>query len=265
MKVSEPILFILFGLVMAFIITMLLRDWLRKKRVVTSLANRPQHNDEQFARAYSRDPKRADIAVRARRVLSKNLEMDLSGLTPSDRLNDDLNAELSMNPDLFWELEAEFRIKIGVDDFETFEQTMERLVTFQDLVEFLQRKISEPQPETPAPDEDEKPSRSYELSIRSIPVLCIGGFLIAIVGIVVQKRAVMNLGGLIFISGVAIWGFANGGEFLRHIIKAVRGTSLKEIAARPVPFILFTCLALFFLWMGCTLSWGILKNLLSFK
>jgi acyl carrier protein len=265
MKASDLTFFIFFGAVSAFILTMLLRDWFGKKRTVTLLTTRSQNNDDQFAHAYFADPKLADIAVRARRVLSNNLKMPLEGLTPGDRLNDDLAAELPANPHLFWELEAEFGIKIGLEDWETFEKTLERLVTFQDLVEFLQRKISEPPPDTPGENEDDKPSRAYEFAIRSIPILCIGGFVIAVVGILMGKGTAMNLGGLIFVSGIAVWGFANGGEGLRNIIQAVRGMSFKEIGARPLPLIFFTCLALFFLWMGCIVSWGILKNLLSSK
>src|SRR5437899_702382 len=111
MKTSESMAFIAFSGVAAFIITMISRDWHRKKRTVSSLATRAQRPDEQFGRGFFSDPKRADVAVRVRRVLSNNLKMPLDGLTPSDRLNDDLNAELPANPHLFWELEAEFGIK----------------------------------------------------------------------------------------------------------------------------------------------------------
>ena len=120
-------------------------------------------------------------------------------------------------------------------------------------------------PEPPGEDEIEKPSRAYEFAIRSIPVLCIGGFLIAVVGIVVQKRTVMHLGGLIFLSGFVVWGLANGGELLRNIIQPARGASSKDIATRTLPLVLLTCLALFFLWIGGTLLWGILKSALSSK
>ena len=264
-KTSELIVLIGVGVVAAYVVTMMLRDWRRKRRTIASLAARLQHDDEQFGRAYFNDAKRADIAVRARRVLSKNLKMPLNGLTPNDRLNEDLNAELSLNPDLFWELETEFGITTGIDELEAFEKTLERLVTFQDLVEFLHARMCEPPPERPAADEDEKPSRTYELGIRSIPILCIGGFLIAVAGIIAQKKSVMNLGGLIFISGIAIWGLANGGELLRQMVQSIRQGSFKEIAARPLPFVFLTCLALFFLFLGGMFAWGILKNVLSPK
>src|SRR5436189_4234319 len=123
MKPSECIAFIAFGGVTAFIITMMVRDWRKKKRTVTSLATRAQHSDEQFGLVFFSDPKRADIAVRVRRVLSSNLKMSLDGLTPSDRLNDALDAELPANLHLFWELEAEFGIKTDVEDFDSHEKS----------------------------------------------------------------------------------------------------------------------------------------------
>jgi hypothetical protein len=266
MKTWEPIILIGVGVVATYVVTMTLRDWRRKRRAIASLAVRLQHDDEQFGRAYFGDAKRADIAVRARRVLSKNLKMPLNGLTPSDRLNEDLNAELVLDPDLFWELEAEFGIKTGIDDdMEAFEKTLERLVTFQDLVEFLHARMSEPPPQTSRAEEEEKPSRAYEWGIRSIPVLCIGGFLMAVAGIIAQKRSVMNLGAMIFLSGIAIWGLANGGELLRQMVQSIRQGSLKEIGARPLPFVFLTCLALFFLFLGSMFLWIIFKKVLSPK
>lgn len=264
MKTPELLFFIFFGVVMAFVISMWVRDRLKKRRTVASLEARTQHNDDQFARFYP-DPKRANIAIRARRVLANNLKMRLDGLTPSDRLEDDLNAELPINPHLFWELEAEFGIQTDVEDLDAHGKTLERLVTFQDLIDYIECQISEPQPPTPGADENEKSSRAYGLAIRSIPILCIGGFLTAIAGIVAQKKPLLNLGGLIFISGFAVWGLANGGEMLRGLIQSVRGPNRREIVTHPWPLILLTCLALFFLWIGGTFLWGILKNILSSK
>lgn len=159
--------------------------------------------------------------------------MPLEGLTPSDRLDDDVNAELPANPDLFWELEAEFGIKTDVDDLDSHAKTLERLVTFQDLVVYLERRIADRSPEILVANEDEKSSRTFDFAIRSIPVLCIGGFLTAVVGIIVQKPTLVNLGGLAFMSGMAVWGLANGREMLRNIFISSRGSSWKEIAARP--------------------------------
>jgi acyl carrier protein len=262
MKTSELLFFIAFGAVVTFVVTMTLRDWLRKRRTIRMLKSRELYDDNQFCRLFA-GLHQPDIAVRARRVLANNLNMPLDGLAPSDRLNDDLNAELPANPDLFWELEAEFDIKTDVEDLDSHEKTLERLVTFQDLVEYVEHRIAEQAPEPSVTNEDGKSSHTFDLAIRSIPVLCIGGFLTAVVGIIAQKPTLINLGGLAFTFGIAVWGFANGGEMLRNIFKSSRGSTWKEISARPWPLILLTGVAVFFLWIGGTLVWEILKNALS--
>jgi len=264
MKTSEVIFFIGFAVVSTFIVTMLVRDRLKKRRRVKSLAAQPQNTDEQFARAYFPDPKQADIAIRARRVLAQNLKMPIHGLRPTDRLNDDLGAELEINPHLFWELEAEFAIKTDVEDLESFEKTVQRLVTFEDLVKYLEQRISETPPDTPVEDEEDKPSRTYDWAIRSIPVLCIVGFVMSLSGALTKRDRIMHVGTALFLSGFAVWGLANGGEFLRSIIRAYRGSSWKEIGAHPWSLMFLVFLTLFFLWVGGMMSWGVLK-LLSLK
>ena len=124
------------------IVGFMLRDWLGKRRRIKALAARLQYDDDaDFGRRFFPDAKRAEIAARVRRVLSKNLEMPLGGLTPSDRLDDDLNAELACNPHLFWDLDAEFDIKTS-DTLEAFENAVKRVVTFQDLVDFVEGGVS---------------------------------------------------------------------------------------------------------------------------
>ena len=49
------------------------------------------------------------------------------------------------------------------------------------------------------------------------------------------------------------------------MVQSIRQGSFKEIAARPLPFVFLTCLALFFLFLGGMFAWGILKNVLSPK
>lgn len=261
MNTPELLFFIAFGAVAVFLITTMVRGWFKKRRVAAWLGRRERRDDEQFARFFS-NPKTADIAVRVRRVLSNNLKMPLDGLTPGDRL-DELDAELPANPHLFWELETEFGIKTKVEDLEAHRKTLEQLGTIHDLVAFVENKISEPRPQTPEDEEDEGSSRVYDFAIRSVPVLCVGGFVTLVIGAATQKRVLMNLGGAFFLAGVAVWGVANGGEMLWQIFRSARGASRKEIAARSLRLILLTCLALFFLWVGGMVAWGILKNILS--
>jgi len=261
MKIWEMVVFSAFGLALVLMITMMVRDHVKKKRTARSFAARVQHADDEFARAYFPDPKQGDIAIRTRRVISKNLKMVLDGLRPGDRLNDDLDAELERNPHLFWDLEEEFGIKTGIEDIETFDQTIQRLVTFEDLVKFLEERISNTPPNAPA-EEEEKPSRPYQWAMRAIPMLFIGGLGTAVVGIFVQKKTMMNVGAMIFVSGLAIWGFGNGGELLRGIIQEYWGRPWKEIAAHSWWLMFLVFLVVFFLFVGSTLTLAILKGLL---
>jgi acyl carrier protein len=258
MKISEVIVVVGIGVVGTYVITMVVRDRLKNRRAVKSLRARAQHDDEGFARAYFPEPKQGDIAIRARRVLAANLNMPLRGLKPTDRLNEDLNAELERNPDLFWDLEEEFGIKTGLEDAD-IDKIIQRLVTFEDLVKFLEERISATPPNAPVEDEDEKPSWPYRWAIRAIPVLCIAGLGMAVAGIFFKKKTMMNVGGMIFVSGFAVWGFSNGGELLRSIIQEYRGRSWKEIAANGWGLMFQIFLVLFFLWIGAMITWALLK------
>lgn len=82
-----------------------------------------------------------------------------------------------------------------------------------------------------------------------------------VVAILVQKRTMINLGGMIFLSGLAVWGFGNGGELLRGMIQSYRGRSWKEIAAHPWWLMFQLLLLLFFLYVGAIITWGVLKGL----
>lgn len=111
----------------------------RNRLTAKRLSERQQFDDDRFAQLFG-DPARGDTAVRARAVLAKNLEMNLDGLRPQDRLDDDLRAEVSANPHLFWSLQEEFAIDCEVENLEVFEATTAKLVTFTDLVEYVHGK-----------------------------------------------------------------------------------------------------------------------------
>jgi acyl carrier protein len=143
MKTSTLLGWVWCGAVATFIVTVFFRDWLRKRRIVATLSRRTQRDDERFSREFYPDPKRSKIAIRVRRVLARNLEMRLTGLMPQDHLENDLDAELPANPHLFWELEAEFGITTDVEDMEAHEKSLVQLVTFQNLVEYVEQKMAD--------------------------------------------------------------------------------------------------------------------------
>ena len=128
-------------------------------------------------------------------------------------------------------------------------------MTFQDLVDFVIGKLAEPVVQRP-PAENES-SRSYLLAIKTIPYLCMGGFLTTVVGIIASSKRLQSCGGCVFLSGFVVWGLANGVEGIRAVVKVFRTASASEILARPWSLIIMTCVSLFFLWVGGMLIWGI--------
>jgi len=261
METPDILFCIGFAAVAIFVVTVMFRDWFRRRRLTRKLTDRALCNDE-FHKFFP-DPKRADVAIRVRRVLAANLKLPSDRFIPSDRLNDDFNSELPANPDLFWELEVEFGIKTDVDDLDSYQKTLERIVTFGDLVEYIEQKLSEPPPPPREVDEEEQPSALYRFAIRSIPILCISGLVIVFACIVIQDKKLLNAGGLIFLSGFMVWGLANGGEMACSTVRSLRNSSFKEIVSHPWPLIIAVGLSLFFLWVGGIILWGIFKNLLT--
>jgi hypothetical protein len=79
-------------------------------------------------------------------------------------------------------------------------------------------------------------------------------------GIILDKNRVTNISTVIFTSGFAVWGFANGGEMLRTLILEMRAMSFKEIAVRKWKLVFVTCLVVFFLSVGIFISWAVLNN-----
>lgn len=126
---------------MIFVVAMTIRDALRKNDIERQLGHRREYDDDAFAaRYYPREAAIADIAVRVRHILAANLELDLAGVRPEDRLDADLGAQVEANPDLFSDLETEFDIVTNVEDLDTHMANVARLGRFRDLVDFVVEK-----------------------------------------------------------------------------------------------------------------------------
>jgi len=99
--------------------------------------------------------------------------------------------------------------------------------------------------------------------MRSIPVLAVSGLIITVIGIVIQKRSIINVGAMVFMLGIAVWGVGNGGALLWSLIRSTWSGSIKD--AHPLLLILFASMALVFLWIGITILWMILKGVIAGK
>ena len=65
----------------------------------------------------------------------------MSSLNPNDRLDRDLYVEALLNPDLFFAIEQEFGLKTNVMDWSSHEPEVRELVTFRNLVDFVEGKL----------------------------------------------------------------------------------------------------------------------------
>lgn len=194
-----------FLVVAAIVIVGLLTGWLRKAAARSRLANRQSFNDDEFRRTfYARDEARADTATRVRKVLASNLEMPLDAVRPEDRLDDDLNTQIQANPGLFAELEHEFGIATGYDDLDTFVETTERLITFADLVEYVHERVS--QASATKADREQETSLSERIGLLVedfVPIACVAGLVIAVVGAILRIDVAWRLGSGLFMLGIA--------------------------------------------------------------
>jgi acyl carrier protein len=256
---KETLGLVFFIVVSSGVIAAIVQDRIKKRRIAGFLAPRPTLSDDQFAHAFfAQDPEHGAIASRVRRVLATNLSQELERLNPEDRLNEDLDAELESNPDLFWELEQEFGIKTDVDDLESHAKTLERLVTFGDLVNYIATLVRE-RPAVSQSEELPPPSRFYGVAFRSIPIFCLAGFGVIAFGAFVQRSVVMKLGTGLFLFGFAVWALANGGVSVWELIQTVRADGLKELTTRPWSTLFRLLFAVFLLVAGGFFVWTIAK------
>lgn len=239
-----------------------------KRRIRKRLTSRPQLNDEEFQmHFYSAELERGPLAVRVRRVLASNLGLPLDGLQPSDKLDDDLRAELAANPDLFWELEAEFSVRTDVEDVHSHEQSLKKLVTFDNLVDYITKRIRE-KPAEPNEDAPAAPthfSQLCERALRCIPFLCVTGFVVVVIGALTRHSIMMKIGTALFLSGFAVWGLANGGGLCWTLVCAVREKGFRAVLAHPGIVLVLLVLGVFFLAIGGAFAWGIFRSLLQGK
>lgn len=126
---ANPLLLIAISIGTIFVVNQL-RLW----RKASQLRERQQFDDEEFGRFFQAGRGLGDVAVRTRKILADHLKMDLRGVRPEDKLDEDLDVGVGSNVELFWELEKEFAIDFEVEDLDKFENLVQSLNTFSDLV-----------------------------------------------------------------------------------------------------------------------------------
>jgi acyl carrier protein len=135
------LLWVLFAVAgMTYVLVRMAIDRAAVRRRRRLLALRPPLDDRRFAETFFGDsPERARIAGRLRALLAANLKENLEGLHPEDRLDEDLYAELMINPNLFWDLEAEFGVRTPLNQADRMRAIVKSTRTFRDLVDYVER------------------------------------------------------------------------------------------------------------------------------
>lgn len=128
----DLILFVLLVLVIAFVAKII--------NASSQTGDRLRRIDDDFARDFSPNREVGRTAARLRGLLARNLRTDLAALSPEDRLDEDLDADMASNLDLFRAIESEFEIDCGLENAASFEAMTSRLKTFRDLVKYVHKK-----------------------------------------------------------------------------------------------------------------------------
>jgi len=103
-------------------------------------------------------------------------------------------------------------------------------------------------------------STFFEKAIWCIPILCISGLIIGLIGnIIFKSDLAWGIGSIIFLSGFAVWGLANGGAFVWGFQKSLRERGFKDLREAPLSSALYIVFMLFFACVGIWIIWFIVR------
>jgi|SRR6266850_3785051 len=102
-------------------------------------------------------------------------------------------------------------------------------------------------------------STPYGYAIRSLPILFITGFIIALFGSITHRSWAEKLGVGLFLLGGAVWGFANGGAFVWGFLRTVRRYGFREFTAHPWSSALYILLMVSPVFFGACFLWIALR------
>jgi hypothetical protein len=113
-------------------------DRVEKRRIAARLREREPLTAPQFAeRFFGPDMHRIELAAALRDILEEEVDIDLAGLRPDDRLDYVSRGAISSDPFLFMEIEDRLGVDTGVQDLARLEQAVQRITTFENLVDYV--------------------------------------------------------------------------------------------------------------------------------
>ena len=105
-----------------------------------------------------------------------------------------------------------------------------------------------------------QPASAYKQAIRIFPILCVVGLIATVAGNIGDKEWLFRVGANVFLSGIVVWGFANGFLLLHSLVHKARSSGLKNVLAHPwLPAVVMVW-ALFYLSIGTFFWWFILRK-----
>ena len=104
-----------------------------------------------------------------------------------------------------------------------------------------------------------KSSRIYEIAINSIFPLSLSGLVTVCIGFALKADWIISIGTVIFLSGFAVWGLANGGAFVWGFQKSLRENGIKDLRDYPWSSAYFILLMVFFVSVGVFFIWFMLR------
>jgi len=103
-------------------------------------------------------------------------------------------------------------------------------------------------------------SNAYGYAVRLIPILCVAGCVTALLGVILKKNWALKIGAVLFLSGIAFWGLANGGALLWGFVHTVRKEGSRPFIKYPWLSALYVFLMLFLLASGGFFVWLIIRT-----
>jgi len=101
---------------------------------------------------------------------------------------------------------------------------------------------------------------AYKQAIRIFPILCVVGLIATVAGNIGDKEWLFRVGANVFLSGIVVWGFANGFLLIHSLVHKARSSGLKGILAHPWLPAVATVWALSYLAIGAFFLWFILRR-----
>jgi len=103
-------------------------------------------------------------------------------------------------------------------------------------------------------------SKALRRALYGVPVLCISGLVISVIGQLAKQQLMARVGTGVFLCGPVVFGLVFGGTILFLICSAFREAGFRSIRARPIYFLLHFVGSIAFISISCFLLWVVMTT-----